>query len=351
MRSFSYIVFTFFIAISSANTQSLSNTHFQLVLKRTADWCSKCGEFGWDIFNGIEKAYKDQPVLVLAVHSSGNLRTPTSLAITENYGGFGQPIFYVNGIEAFWPSNVAQEGIDTIKSMIGRGISNQANFLSMGTSIVRTGESSYRLDATIKLNASIFNSRYQIAHYLVNDHKVAYQENQGAEAIHTGYLSNSLTGAPFGDVLINGSLEKDKSISQTLEAISIDIPANELKDHRVVSVVWKLNPRGKFDFIEARSLSLNDVKVSVEENTFLNELDIRAYQSEDHVILDSNKTITDIKNLKVLDGMGRILQSTFNFKSNQSLIVDLPNHTSGIYYISLFTSSGRKTIPVFLSGS
>jgi hypothetical protein len=316
-------------------------------MKRTADWCPKCGDFGWDIFKGIEKEYKDQPVLVLAVHSSGNLRTPTSLAITENYGGFGQPIFYVNGIEAFWPTNVTQDGIDTIKSMINKGISSQGNLLSMGTSIVRTGELSYKLEASIKLNASVADSKYYIAHYLVNDHKEAYQENQGASAIHTGYLSSSLTGSPFGDLIINGNLERDKIISQTLESVSIDVPANEFINHRIVTIIWKVNAKGKFDFVEARSLALGDIKVGVIEDD-VSEINMKSYVQHGRIVVESNKRLYDTRAIHVVNTLGQILSSSYNMTSSETIELELFDHRGGMHFIQVFTNKIQIIIPIFL---
>lgn len=351
MRNIYLLFILLFTFTNSLYPQSLSNTKVQLVLKRTADWCSKCGSYGWDIFKGLEQSYKDQPVLVLAVHTSGNLRTPTSLAITENYAGFGQPIFYVNGIEVFFPSNNAQDGIDSIKNFVSKVSLNKSSLFSFGIAVTKTGESTYKLTTNLKPNEAIINGQYYAAHYLVDDHKIAYQENQGLEAIHTGYLERSLTDSPFGDLIIDGRSEKDKLISRSIDGINLTINQDQLRNFRIVTVVWKANIRGKFDYIDARVTSLADVKVGVAEEGGSKHLDITAYQSEDHIILELQDPNTQVSGIQLIDANGKLLNSSFSFISEGSVKVELGSHSSGIHFLRVVNFNGQKTIPIYLSSN
>ena len=76
-----------------------------LITKKTADWCPFCGQWGWGLFKGM-LTDNEEDALVIATHYSGDLKNDDAEAISDNFGGFYQPIFFVNGkdIESFLPT-------------------------------------------------------------------------------------------------------------------------------------------------------------------------------------------------------------------------------------------------------
>jgi len=72
----------FFFAFLTAQAQEVPEVQKTLISKISADWCPPCGTWAWDLFHDLVNDNDNQAVL-MAVHHSGGLETPTSNAFAN----------------------------------------------------------------------------------------------------------------------------------------------------------------------------------------------------------------------------------------------------------------------------
>ena len=96
MKNF-FILLLFLIALQ-VQSQTVSTKNWTLIHERTASWCPYCGTWGWDMKDRILTEFADEEVIFMAVHHSGDLTNPVAQQFGDNFGGFGQPIFFVDGV-------------------------------------------------------------------------------------------------------------------------------------------------------------------------------------------------------------------------------------------------------------
>jgi len=94
--------------------QSFKNT--PLISKRTADWCPNCGNWGWSFKKAMLEEISTEEATILALHHSGGLANPTSIAITEAVGGSGQPRFYLNNQDMGASSGNWNDKLEEVKT-------------------------------------------------------------------------------------------------------------------------------------------------------------------------------------------------------------------------------------------
>jgi len=83
------ISIAFLLLTLSGYSQEAPQTQSALVTKISATWCPPCGGWGWDLFHDLVVDNEAKATL-LAVHHSGNLLTPTSGALADNFMISGQ---------------------------------------------------------------------------------------------------------------------------------------------------------------------------------------------------------------------------------------------------------------------
>ncbi len=319
--------------------QIITDKQFLLISKITADWCPKCGDYGWSMFKDLEKTYAGKDVLVLAVHkNSSDIKTKTSEALAESFGGFGQPLYFINDAE--------KEGInfdnwktklDEIKDDISiLSLSNTA-FLGANTIVQQTANGKYKILVKARSFENINVGDYYVGVYLINDNLIARQASQSAEAKHTGVIRENLLGEDnaFGIKLLSSPLKKGDEAVFEKDDVEINLNNQNAKDFRIVTILW--NKRSdKYVFNNAAVATLSELISSnerIDHNSSLSiSYDIHKKVIEVH---DTKNPITDYKYLNIYNQNGQAVgANVFDIQDNR-LKISLTDHASGIYYIRL----------------
>ncbi len=215
-----------------------------MITKRTASWCGPCGSYGWSLFNDVLSDVGDD-ALVVAAHYAGSLyENDASVAVVANFGGFGQPIFFLNnenlGVNSGNISDVRAEVQQRVAEMNAVPPVVQA-----GISATLNGNDSL----LVKVKTHFFqetDKTVNLAVYIVERSFIGTQSGQGNMAQHKNVIRMAVNGDTFGEVIASGPTAQGTETAHefyipfsTLEAAGIDLFG--LGDGRLIAaaVLWE----------------------------------------------------------------------------------------------------------------
>jgi thiol-disulfide isomerase/thioredoxin len=333
------IAFLMIFFVQVMISQVVTDKQYILVSKITADWCPKCGDYGWSMFKDLEKEYLGKDVIVLAVHkSSSGIKTKTSETIAETFGGFGQPLYFINDAE--------KEGInsDNWKTKLAEikddlsflSLSNTA-FLGVNTFVQQKSNGKFKVIVKAKSFENINVGEYFAGVYLVNDNLIAPQATQSSEAKHTGALRENILGeeSAFGVKLLSSPLKNGDEAIFEKDDVEINMGNQNPKDFRIVTILWnKRNDKFVFNNAAVSSLSaLLSSNEAYEENANL----IIRYDINSRVIevTDNTNPINEYRTINLYNPNGQPTNINIYDIQDNSLKISLLDHVPGVYYLRL----------------
>ena len=231
---------------ASAFAQTVPRTQRSLVMKVTATWCSPCGGYGWDLFEGLNEDL-DERAITLAAHIQGSdLENEASLAIAGNANATGRPQFFVNTERQSASSSTVAASQSAIVTKVNEAASEPAE---VGVLLQRTSDTD--LTTTVEFFAAQAGT-YNVAVYAIENDIVNAQASRGPDAVHKRILRGALNG-DFGEAVVTGSAGEGMRVTQTAMVSAID-GAWEADNLVVVAVVWEALPDGKFRFVNGFEL-------------------------------------------------------------------------------------------------
>lgn len=231
---FSFVLAAFTIVSSFAQDISVPETQNLLITKRTADWCTFCGLWGWDLFHGILEDDLTN-ALAVAAHYSGGLKSDAAEAISDNFGAFGQPVFFLGNEN----QRASRSNIDQVRT----AIKNQVTNAQSTTPLAQTGIEAVYNDTHLVVNTkSTFfkegSGDYFLGIYAVEKKVVHFQESVGDNAEHINVLKESLSGTEFGDMVATGSsITPNTSFTWTAATPLADLP--NLDNLMIATIIWR----------------------------------------------------------------------------------------------------------------
>jgi hypothetical protein len=317
--------------------QTVSDKQAILFSKVTADWCPKCGDYGWTIFKDLEKTYVGKNVYVLAWHkSSSGMKTATSAAVADNFGSLGQPLFFINDAEVLvgfdnWQSKlkVMKENIDLLSTI-------STSFFGAESTLTKQANGNYKLNLAANTFANIDKGEFHIGVYLVRDNWVAPQSSQSSEAVHTGVVMQNILGeaAPFGVKAYAGPVTKNSKFNLERSDIKINIGNANPKDFRLVTIVWGKTAT-KFVFNNASSISLQNVVTSVDLVKSV-EFNLRYEAGDNRIVLSNLPNASTTKDqLAITNTLGQNIGINSLIDQGNELVVYPQSLPVGIYYLTL----------------
>jgi len=341
MRKITMILFSLFIGFN-IGAQEVSDKQWMHMQKRTADWCSVCGMRGWDFQESLFNEFGDKDVLIWSTHiASSGLTNPTSLALVNNYGGSGQPVFFRDGANIGLNNNNAAEKIEEIRQLVDFNESFPAFFGC--ASLASYDGTSINAGSKAKLFVDSEQSVIRMGVYLMKKETVAFQSQQGNNAVHKNLVVDHLTDDTFGPVIVNG----DGVAGNEYEInSSIEIGANiDPTEHNVVTVLWSYIPEtDNFQFLNAHVAEISNsvsTKDAIETNTSIavsasNKFDVVIAIESDEAYPNSTVSIYDTNGKLVADKKLNIL------KAKTSTSFDLGNNPAGLYILNI--TAGTETV-------
>ncbi len=325
-------------------TQDAPETQSTLITKISATWCPPCGGWGWDMFHDLIEDNEEKATLI-AVHHSGNLLTPTSGALAENFMITGQPQFFMGNVN---------QGIFSSNSVTKRAEIQQAVDEAAGQApIVNTGISASYTDDTQEINVNTrteffqnADANYYLGLYIVNDGYVGFQQSQGANAEHEKVLVTSFTTSHFGDPLTSGVVT-DGTIIEGMYSIAID-PEWEVEKLEVISIIWS-EVNGVYTYVNSNIT--NDIGLAVSSN-FLQEA-VSDFTIEPTIMNSGESTINfelfdqDYYTINIMDQTGKLVKSVFQGElsagTHRFAVKRSDLGAAGIYYVTVDAAAGKST--------
>ncbi|RMD74360.1 MAG: hypothetical protein D6818_03320, partial [Bacteroidetes bacterium] len=214
--------------------QEISPQYRPLITKRTADWCPNCGSWGWTFFHWVLEDNDDRAV-IWAAHHSGSLETPVSGAIADNFGGFSQPIFYLNEVDLqVYSSNMSQKRTEVAQQV--DAMAQQQPAAGIGLQAWIDGDVLHA-EAAVEMLQDV-QGAWRLGLYLVEKSHMAPQAGQSGEVAHQRLLRTALTDDTFGDVLTENGAQTGATY-QVTASMTLTDPNWTADNLIVVAVLWQ----------------------------------------------------------------------------------------------------------------
>jgi len=318
--------------------QEVSTSQWTHVQKRTADWCPMCGTWGWDFKEELIDKYSNESVLVWSAHHSGGLANETSEALASNYGGSGQPLFFVDGANIQLNSGNGAQKLETVQQSVDLNSGFPA-FYGSGATATYDG-TVISVTAKAELFEASGDSPLHLGLYLMRKETVASQASRADNSIHKNLVVNHFGDEVFGQQIVQNNGQPGEVYEVTAQ---LELPNEDISNYSLVSIIWSFID-GKYQFANA---NINEISmVSSTSTDLLQEANVAVTQvSNTGVQLAISSTIaTDQAQLAIYDLTGQMVTTTSTgiVQGDNAITVNTPTMTPGMYIVNL--AVGKKNI-------
>lgn len=333
-----------FFSLTASQAQDVPEVQKTLVSKISADWCPPCGTWGWNLFHDIITD-NDEKAVLMAVHHSGGLETPTSDAFANNFEIFGQPRFYLGNADQSVSAGNTITKRTQIQNMI-ETMSTQAPVANAGMIAILNGN-----ELTVNTKTRFFqeaDGEYYLGVYIIDDGHVGFQSQQGANAEHERLLRKGLSENHFGQLLMNGTIssgqEFTNSFSTTLESTW------NVEKLEVATIIWKKD-NDSYQFVNTNSTTNFEMATPTEElfgaYHFLLSVQPNISDSRVNVAVEMPQASSSKVDLQLFNQQGQIVKNvysgnlsagTHNFQINRTEV-----GSAGLYFLVMTNENAIKT--------
>ncbi|MBK9257089.1 MAG: Omp28-related outer membrane protein [Saprospiraceae bacterium] len=338
-------IFIFILSFSffCLNAQQVNTKQWSIINKKSADWCTLCGGWGWNFHKQLLDKFENREVLNWAIHYSGGLMNQAAVDLSNNYGGSSQPIFFVEGddIKATNSNTVAK--LAEVGDIIDFSLS-QLPYAGVGIDAeLNTETNTLTINAKVEFLSNAEGGDYYLGLYLIEDNVVASQQPIGNNAVHRNLLRRSLLSTTWGQALKKGAVTMGTTFD--VNAVVENVTGNR-ENLKVAAVIWNKHPTtNKYLFFNANQVNVGIPASSKDE--FTSVRDMKVFQSEgDRIIvrLDIENTLTSA-NLSVSDINGKSISQqhvgTLAIGSHEFSMEG--NFNPGMYLVTLRENNKLKT--------
>lgn len=335
-----FVLFVFGIG----NSQTFGRNQATLNIKKTADWCTFCGQYGWTYFKQIKADNPNNPSIQIANHYSGGLSNDIAIDLNANFQSGGQPVFFVNGEDQFvGSSNVAAKAA-AYKTFVEAQAKLTPDFYTKLT-ITKNGTANV---ATVEVESTkATTGDYTVSLFLLRDNFIWTQASQGANASHTNVLDKQrITPTTFGPTIVSGSnaAGTKKSLVQSFPALTPH--SSNLADMKIAAILWKKEANGAYTYVNGTITTMAQITTSTLEEVAA--INAKAYQSGSKLILTSDKKI-DLASIKLFNTAGQSISLLFSADNETSYSADLSRINAGVYIVQYTSNNVTGTTKVMIS--
>ena len=300
--------------------------------KVTASWCSNCGSWGWTMFEDGLEAMESRNVLSWTLHYSGDLRNPTAEAIADNFNANGQPIFFVNNDNMFVNSGNINQKISELEETVDL-LNAFAPFASVEVTAAYDGYKIYG-DAQVEyMDDSPGN--YYLNHYLIKDHIISPQTNQGNMADHRFVLTDHFGDEVFGELIASPQADAGFVFDASFEKeIETEIADEDVADYYVATVLWNQISNGSYRVFNLGVTQVQNLPSNVVDESILENFNMTLNNRTLNVVPSTNENFT----VEVLSMDGKLIKKQ---TANQTISLNL-DQMNGSIFIARITSDNKQ---------
>ena len=213
-----------------------TSTKKALVFKKTATWCSYCGDWGTTYSNDLTNDFSNCQVIQL--HGDSNFETAVGDQIMDALPSAGWPHFYLG------TADVPNSGYGTLSNMVTTELAETNEVAMVMESSVSGSSMTIRVQS--QWQSANTSGDYYLAVYVLEDGQVAAQQVVGQPTdqnrVHNHVLRAEASNAPFGKAI---TLSSDGN----MEAFDVTLNSSwEAQNCYPVAVLWKKNG-SNYDFV------------------------------------------------------------------------------------------------------
>jgi len=309
---------------------------WSLVTKRTAAWCGNCGSWGWNAFEGLVEGLEDENAIVVAMHTeNSDLTNDVSKDLLANIGGNGQPRIYLNMDNYnFLSSNYTEKVASTISDL--QLLNSFGGVIDVDLTVVEELNGTLTVDANVEAFDAL-TGEYRLGLYVIQDHVIANQASQGANADHRNLLTASFYENSFGELIGTGTMNSGDIISFNT---NMPLPAGYDKENtKIAAMIWRPLASGQYIFINGNwtnEITLATTSTKDLSDQFSNLNVFQKAQSAIEIRFDALESMNDL-NLALVNQQGAKIHSikrnaVEGFNQYQ---MDVDQLSSGIYVLSI----------------
>lgn len=337
MKYFYHIIFMLAIC-GSLHSQDVPEVQTPIVTKITATWCSNCGSWGWQFFEDALEDNNSNSILI-AAHPSGNLQSFEGQDLATNFSALGQPKFYLNntdfGVNSVNLSSKRQELLNEISTL-----SNQSPVANTGLTVTRDGNT---LSATSKTKFfQPASGNFFLSIFILEDHVIENQSNQGPNADHRRVLRGSFEGNTFGSSIAQGEIAEDMEFDETF---STQIGSTWNADNLYfVAVLWE-EVDGKYVYVNANQVQ--ETTVSSTNLAAENGFDFSWVSSDQDLSFKINSQESgQTGNIRLYDLNGIEVWNTTFLSQKGSIWITTPSErlSTGAYVATLELNGSKQSL-------
>ena len=338
------VVYTliFFVLLGISSTTAQSDKQYTLITKKTADWCSKCGTWGWSFIKDGLVEWKDEDVLFWAMHYSGGLANPTAQEVSDNFPGPGQPIFRLNQDDLNVSSGNFQSKIGEAKSTIN-ALGGFPAIIQVGVEPIIDVDNNISATATVKFTEGT-ESDYNVSLFLIRDSLKAVQASIGANAIHPNILSGSLMDETFGPVINDGNtIMSGDEFTFTGSMDNVTPHTENIANLKVAAVVW-YEVDNQYTFINADIQSVQMTSSATDIATF--DFDYSVFGNTININLGQEEAEGMQFDLYSINGSNVAVDNID--RNGNEMQITTSGLTAGVYVMSLNNGSIRTSRQIYI---
>ncbi len=348
MKNLYLLFFLLFFSGSLFSQIEVDEKQRSLIVKRTADWCPNCGTWGWSFFESLIEE-NAETASAIAAHHSGGLQTEVGLALTNAFGGSGQPNFFLGKDLISVNSGNWSSVKNTVKESIDNLYNGESPIASMGLRMSINNDDEIFLEGRTIFYQD-FNADVYVSLFIIENNLVSMQSGQGDDALHQKTLRSELTGNAFGSLISQGAVE-----SGTEVMLSVAFPQNPnlANDNlEIVAVLWEKNGE-EYSFINTSSVSEFSEFVSSNKQVLSKEAyKISPNISEENISIHINALQNSSEaDIKLFNLNGQLIKQIYkgeirgsqNFEIQKSAL----NISAGIYLVNITMDGKSATEKVF----
>ncbi len=343
MKLFFPTVIFLFISITTIHAQQISNKNWTLVHERTASWCPFCGTWGWTFKDSVFTKFNQDNVIFTAVHYSGDLINQTATEFDANFGGSGQPIFYVDGVNI----NVNSGNINQKLSETRLEVDFKASTSVMAgvgiDAFLSSTNNTLTVNAKVEFVNAVEGGDYYLGLYLLEDVQNIQASRSGIQT-HKNVLRRSLLPTTFGNALKSGAISKGTVFNVNTSVSGINTSREKIK---VVGIIWnKVN--NKYLFFNANQVSVG-IPASSSDHTF--EGALKVYQTEGGSLkIDMKDIIMNSDGIiNITDVSGKIVASRKVARSEAGNTIQVTeNFIPGLHIVTLLSEKQKISRKVLI---
>lgn len=343
MKKIILICLVSFSLMTMASAQTVAEQQRTLLVKKTADWCPNCGNWGWGFMKDIIADNVGEAVAI-GMHFSGGLQTNDGQDIVANFGGSGQPVFYVNGVNKFVGSGNAGSKRTEIENNVDDNFALPPDVnCGMYMELV---SGNIEVTAKARFYENVTGNYYMGMYIVEND--VLHNQTPIGSSLHPEIMRTSMSDA-FGDLIATGSANAGDEI---ILNYTVPVDANWNTDKvSVVGIIWKENGND-YDFVNVYRVSEFGVTTSaftidglstfeVNPNVVRDVANVKVELTE--MLPSATITVSNINGQQVQTiHSGNLSSGTHQFDLNRN------NLSAGQYFVTISSQKANVTKKIII---